>query len=142
MIDLLIEDTGDLDFSTGDLAFVSDVAAIAQAVGTVLSVHQGEWELDTSLGVPWRTDVLLKPFDELRARAAIVGAIERVDGVVSVPSITLTLDAVTRGLSFDVVVLAQHTDGAQQPIPFTGSVDAFGQVSTLSLPTVPTPGVA
>jgi len=54
-----LSSTGDYVFGAGPAEFlVNTPAAVAQAVLTRLRLIQGEWFLDSSLGVPYNTQVL------------------------------------------------------------------------------------
>lgn len=72
-------------------------ATVGQAVKTSLALIQGEWFLDTALGMPWPTEVLGKgtqPFYD----AAIREAILNVQGVTELAAYQSLLNGVTRQL--------------------------------------------
>jgi hypothetical protein len=51
--------TGDYVFGQGEADFfVDEPAAVAQAVKTRLRLFQGEYFVDTTIGMPWQTRVL------------------------------------------------------------------------------------
>lgn len=52
MIDLKLDDSGDLDTSSGDIALVSGVDAVVQHVRQRFSTIQGEWFADVNVGFP------------------------------------------------------------------------------------------
>lgn len=50
---------GDMNYGASQLEFlVNSPAAVAQAILTRLKLIRGEWFLDSSVGMPWRTEVL------------------------------------------------------------------------------------
>lgn len=134
MIDLKLDASGDLEVESGDLELVDGVMAVVQSIGVTWGIHQGEWLFDTSRGVPWRQDVLTKPIDPTLVQAAIDTSTRSVEGVVDIESIELDLDAGTRRLTFDVRVVIDNTDGAQQPVSLQGELGALGDVGLLTLP--------
>jgi len=57
-MDLKLDSNGDLDIENGDLVLIDGVDAIAQDCEVRLQFFQGEWFLDTRLGVPWYQEIL------------------------------------------------------------------------------------
>ncbi|CAB3729315.1 hypothetical protein LMG3458_04690 [Achromobacter deleyi] len=90
---------GDYSFGGQQADFHRDTPeAVAQAVKTRLMLLRGEWFLDTSEGMPWRTEVLGKRFE-----ASYDGAIrERIlgtPGVTGIAEYSSRLDAESRALA-------------------------------------------
>lgn len=111
-LDLRLDDTGDLDISTGDLALVyEDAEGIAQRLQTRLRLYLGEWLLDTTAGVPWREQVLVRGRSVEPARAVLTAQILGCPGVVALPELTLELDPAARALvvTFVALVLPPQT---------------------------------
>lgn len=72
-------------------------AAVGQAVMTSLKLFQGEWFLDTKVGMPWASEVLGKntqPFYD----QAIKDGILNVQGVTELVSYSSFLNSATRSL--------------------------------------------
>ena len=95
---------GDYSFGGQQADFHRDTPeAVAQGVMTRLMLLRGEWFLDTSEGMPWRTEVLGKRFE-----ASYDGAIrERILGSTGVTGITAyasRLDTQTRGLAVSATI--------------------------------------
>lgn len=85
--------TGDYRLGRGSQEFlVNTPACVGQAVLTALLLHQGEWFLDLTVGMPWETQVLGKGTLSLYD-AAIKAAILNVQGVKSILSYESILGA-------------------------------------------------
>jgi hypothetical protein len=96
-------DGGDYSFGRGSQEFlVNSPATVAQAILTALLLHQGEWFLDLTAGVPYDTQILGFGTTSLYD-AAIKNAILGVQGVLSILSYSSSLDA-QRNLKVDVRV--------------------------------------
>lgn len=96
------------DPDTGDLA-ITDLGAarltaslldeVAQRLRTKLQHFLGEWFLDTTLGLPYFRDVLVRAPDMAVVRALFQDAITSDAGVEQLVRLDLSLDTETRGLS-------------------------------------------
>lgn len=88
--------TGDMVFGGDQKAFWRDVPdAPAQAVWTRLQLWQGDWFLDTTDGMPWRTQVLGKYTGNVRdasVRARVLGT----QGVTQIVAYSSQLNRDTR----------------------------------------------
>lgn len=83
--------------------FANDPTTVAQAVLTALMLHQGEWFLDTTVGMPWETQVLGFGTQSLYD-SAIKNAILGVENVTSIEQYSSDLNTVTRNLSVNAIV--------------------------------------
>jgi hypothetical protein len=111
MSDLQLTDN-DLTIVGGDLALEERrFEDVAQAVLVTLQTHRGEYELDTSAGVPWRSQVLGKGRDLTTIGLLIKGIVERIDGVLRVSDVTATLDRQTRALTITFTALIESDAG-------------------------------
>lgn len=100
--DLLLDETGDLDLSTGDLQHTSGQAAIGQALEMGYAQSKGEWYLDLDtgydlFGIILGDGVSLQDKQEEARRVAL-----ETDGVVSVSALDVSFDAATRELTTSV----------------------------------------
>ncbi len=91
--------TGSFVRSNGRITFVSDRAAIAQAVSIHLQSFKGEWFLDVLNGLPYFDQILVKSPNMTAIEQTLRREIESVPGIKSVKTITLTRDRVNRTLS-------------------------------------------
>lgn len=106
-IDIALGPDGDLDLSSGGLAFTRGLPAIAQGCRIALQMFAGEWFLDPTAGMPWlpnqhvREDAALLggKFDVGKTIAAARRALLAVPGVASVPSLSAEFDGPTRTVS-------------------------------------------
>jgi hypothetical protein len=101
--------TGDLSFSGGNFAMVSDNEAIGQACNCALRLVQGEWFLDPSIGVPYRTAVFVKAPSTARMKQVFTNALLSVKGVASVATLDL---AVSKDRKLTVAYTALGSSGA------------------------------
>lgn len=86
---------GDLSWF-GGRQFVRGQDYIAQKIRQRLGFFRGEWYKDTTLGVPWLQDVLIKSPSLEVVRSVVRRAILDVPGVTSVPTCTVTHDRIER----------------------------------------------
>jgi hypothetical protein len=91
--------TGDYVFGQGDADFfVDEPAAVAQAVKTRLRLFQGEYFVDTTVGMPWQTKVLGYNRQDTYD-AAIRSTISQTEGFSSFVSYSSELNKITRMLT-------------------------------------------
>ena len=101
---------GDYSFGRGNQNFFIDSPeAVAQAVKTSLALFQGEWFLDTSIGMPWLTQVIgsntQSIYDDL-----IRGKVLQVSGVASIDSYTSLLDKTSRKLTVSMSITTNFSE--------------------------------
>ena|SRR5712664_2586072 len=95
---------GDYSFGQNALDFyVNSPQTVAQAVLTRLLLHQGEWFLDLTFGMPWESQVLGYNTKSLYD-AAIQNEILGVQGVRSILSYSSDLNTVTRKLTVNATI--------------------------------------
>lgn len=90
---------GDLAVDGGDFVIYSDLEFIRQTIACRLKFGKGEWFLSLNEGVPYYTHILVKSPDLSVIRALYRRIIMSVEGVLSVPVLTLSLDRASRTLS-------------------------------------------
>lgn len=106
--------TGDLSISSGRPALVEGADAVAQKLRLRLSIWQGEWFADTTIGVPFRR-FLGVPGAQVLAEAILRRAIATCPGVARVDRAVVALDRGSRRLSVSADVTA--LDG--EPVSIT-----------------------
>ena len=99
--------TNDFSFGQGsDNYLVDSRAAVAQEVQTTLLLFQGEWFLDTTVGVPWFTQVAgvgtIPIYDQV-----IKQAIQNVQGVTGIANYSSTLNRASRALTVSATIDTQ-----------------------------------
>lgn len=108
--------SGDLALVNGNLALCPTIQAeAAQAAFNAFRLWEGEWFLDTSLGVPYFSLILGRKSTKVAAQV-LRRVLEDEPTIQSVDAFTVTLNPVTRML--DVHFQATATNGAT----VTGSV--------------------
>lgn len=94
--------------STGDLpnvgALVSDAELVAQRVGVRLRTWLGEWTLDSSQGIDWRTLIGAKPFPLDLVVTLLRREIDQTPGVLrtAIVSSSFAVDTGEAAISYDV----------------------------------------
>ena len=109
-MDLLLDDTGDLDLSEDGLQLVDGNDAIEQHLLIRLRLVKGEWFLDERVGTPYYSRVLIKNPDLEAVRLVFRRVILTTPGILSLSSFSLTLDTTTRVASLSFT--ATKDDGA------------------------------
>jgi hypothetical protein len=108
---------GDLRKSGTALAKIATLdAAVVQACSVVMRWWLGEWFLDRRRGMPYLQQVLRKGVSEPTIRALYKSQLERVEGVVRVKSIEVSIDRTTRECVIDEVII-ETTDGETTSLP-------------------------
>lgn len=101
--DLALDVNGDLDLVDGDFRMLTGGEAIASDLRARLQTWAGEYFLDTSLGVPWLSDVFGKA-GAARAEQVLRRAIEETPGVREILRFRLTVARTERTASLDFAV--------------------------------------
>lgn len=99
----------DLQFVNNDLVLISGTTAILQNILETLGVFLGEWFLDTSIGIDYFNQILVKNPDQATINAIFINQILSVAGVVQLNSYSFTPNFITRQLSIKFSV--QTTQG-------------------------------
>lgn len=105
----------DIFFDAGQIAFVVDKDYTAQRIKTRLQVFYGEWKYDTSQGVPWLEEVLIKPANLVTIQAIIKNTIINTPTVTSITVYQDNFNRSTRGYSVTFTVTSENgniTDSA------------------------------
>jgi hypothetical protein len=94
-------DTGDLLIEGGDLALLDGVEAISQHVAIRLQFFQGEWFLDTRVGIPYYQRVLVKNPDLNAVRFLLRAAVASTPGIGELQSFSTEYANASRTLSVE-----------------------------------------
>jgi hypothetical protein len=102
----------DLDMSSGDIALCpTEYYCIAQTITIRLKTLAGEWFLDTSVGIPYLTEILGHKLNERFLRHLIMPEIQTIPGVLEITNFKAEEKA-DRGLTISFAVLM--SDGAKR----------------------------
>jgi len=109
MSSLKLNPDGDLDFTNNKLSLTSGIDAIRQHIQERFRTFFGEWMLDTTIGVPWFQQILVKAplFPVVQQILKIV--IVSTPGVLELIDFIFDFDPETREASLDFA--ARTTDG-------------------------------
>jgi hypothetical protein len=105
-----LDATGDPLFGNGQNNFVSDLEAVAQAIGTRLALYEGEWWEDLSTGTPLFQKILGQGAAPLDQQTSALLLKQRISGspyVLSVTNVQYVYNRATRGSSYVAYVLTQ-----------------------------------
>jgi hypothetical protein len=95
MIDLKLDDAGNVVIENSDLAFVTEDDEVAQSIRIRLRTWLGEWFLDKDYGVNWLGRVFKRPFSQTQARKEI----ERIiNGTVGVKRTVRVTQSISNGI--------------------------------------------
>lgn len=98
-MNLLLDSTGDLDLSTGNLALVTGPDEIAQKLKVRYRFFLGEWFLDQRLGVPYIQTIFEKGTSEVLIRNKLQKVAITCPGVAGLTDWEQAVDIVTRAMS-------------------------------------------
>lgn len=104
MIDLKLDSQHDLMVKEGKLVLVSGANLVAQRIKITLLTFLGEWFVDTTIGIPYLEQVLVKPADKTKLENIFRKKILSVEGVKKVMSIDTLIDRAERSLSIEFTV--------------------------------------
>lgn len=90
--------TNDLYFEGDSLVLVRDAHAVGQHARQKLQTFEGEWFLDTTVGVPWLTQILGYKYDPALAEAVVKAKLLETDGVTEITSFSVSFNRASRGL--------------------------------------------
>ncbi len=100
--------SGDLALHGRDLVLVDNAERIAQQIVITLKFWLGEWFLDTTEGVPYLEYILVKNPNMAHIRQIFLEALEQIEGITSVDSLELELDAENRQLYVTYAVTTNY----------------------------------
>lgn len=113
MIDIELDDEGNVVLADGDLSLVTEDAEIAQSVRLRLRTWLGEWFLDKDYGVNWLGRIFKRPFSQTIARKELERVIVGTVGVKRVAR-------VNQNISGNVYTYAAEVVTADNQILFIG----------------------
>jgi len=105
-------DTGDLAITSLGIVRMTEslIEEVAQRLDTQLKFFLGEWFLDTTLGVPYYRDVLVRNPDMAVVRSIFQDLVSADPGVEQLSSLEVSLDSTTRVLTvtFSAVLVSNE----------------------------------
>lgn len=105
----LVPLTGELGLKNNDLQIVTGRDAIRQDVKQTLALMYGEWFLDTTKGIPYLQQILVKGPDLTAIQGIFIDAILSVNGVLELLTLAFDYDNEVRLLK--ITFQARTTDG-------------------------------
>ena len=104
MINLQLDENGDIFIRNYGLARISGNDKIAQRISTRLKLLLGEWFLDTGAGVPWFDQILIKNPNRAIVQGALKRAILQTPKVNELLRFDITEDSVNRKVMVNFAV--------------------------------------
>lgn len=101
MSSFLLDADGDLDITNNSLSLTHGQNAILQHLTVKFRLFLGEWFLDTSVGVPWFQDILIKRPAFSVVHEALKAVILETPGVLELLEFKFDLNAEAREASLD-----------------------------------------
>lgn len=100
-----LDDRHDMTFGRGLGNYATDSESVRQRVMTRLLLLLGEWFLDTSDGVPYLQEIMVKPANTDHARSIIAQRILDTEDVTAVSVLSFSFDHQTRVFTIQTTVL-------------------------------------
>lgn len=96
--------------NAGNLVMVRNAEAVGQHVRQRLMTFEGEWFLDTTVGMTWLTEVMGRQYDPALAEALVKAHIMATDGVISIDTFSVSFAKVQRNLIVSSVYISTDYD--------------------------------
>jgi hypothetical protein len=96
VIDIALNGDGDIDVSSYNMHVIDTDELIAQRLLVRLRAFRGEWYLDTTFGVPYYQDILVKNPDPSQLEAAFKSVIIGTPGVEKITEFEADIDSSRR----------------------------------------------
>jgi len=106
-MDLKLNTSGDLDTTNNKFSVVDGYDAINQNLKVRFRTFLGEWFLDTSIGMPWFQEFLVKNPNKLIMDARIRACILGTPGIIALQSINYDFNPSTRNMAISFVAKLQ-----------------------------------
>jgi hypothetical protein len=100
----------DISIENNDLVLIQGSEETAQNLSVNLRTFLGEWFLNTSLGIPWFQEILVKGTSIQQIESIILNAILSTNGVLNVSRFKIELDNKERQLSIDSTIQSEEGD--------------------------------
>lgn len=116
-----IDENGDYVFGNNQGDYLSDTAAIGQAIATKLRMLYGEWFEDVSVGLPYFQSMLGQVSNDQIKRVlsmSVTQALQDMEDVQGIKSITIDYDNVNRILKMQVDVTTSQGETATAEVNF------------------------
>lgn len=101
MFGLALDENNDIILSGGSFKRTYDGAYTAQAVKTTVQLVQGESSVDEDAGIPYFSEVFVRPANIAQVESLLKTAILNIEGVNSLLSFESTFDTETRKYRLD-----------------------------------------
>jgi hypothetical protein len=100
----------DISIENNDLVLIQGAEETSQNLSVNLRTFLGEWFLNTSIGVPWFQEILIKGNSTQQIESIILNQILSTNGVRNVSEFSIELDNSTRELTVNATVQSEDGD--------------------------------
>ena len=113
-MDIKLGTDGDIEFTNNDLQLVDDIDAIKQHLSIRLQTFLGEVFFDSTRGVPWFTDILIKNPSFLVVGEILKSQILDTDNVTDIISFNFDLEGREATLETEILTTNGFIDFSQK----------------------------
>ena len=99
--------------ASGNIAIITGVDSVSQTVSNALQLWLGEYQFNTTIGVPWY-NILGQNFNQLLVNTYIEQAVLAVPYVTSIVSIKYIFDDAKRSVNINLIFLTLTTNSQQE----------------------------
>lgn len=96
--------------ATGNLAMVRDAKAVGQHAKQRLKTFEGEWFLNSNIGVAWIPQILGSNYDPALSESVIKSVIAQTDGVTEITSFSVKFNKQRRELAASAITVGTIYD--------------------------------
>lgn len=114
-----LDSEGDLDITSNSLSLTTGTEAIRQHLQVKLRMFLGEWFLNTDLGVPYFTEILIKQPNFINIQNRLKLEITETPGVIEIIQFSFDFDSEIR-----LFTLTFKVSSEEGVIDFTQEIDA------------------
>ena len=100
--------TGDMLLADSSFHFVEGAQAVVQKVAMTFAIFRGEWFLDLSYGVPYRTEILVKNPDLDRISSLLRKTLMGIEEIIEIRKFNLEFNPQQRELQVDFEALTSE----------------------------------
>ena len=102
-MDIKLDNTGDIEIEDNDVSLLEGSEAVKQHLKIRFQTYFGEWFADTSIGVPWFQDILIKSPDYTVVGEILKATIIETPGVNDLTSFSFDIEGREATMEFKAI---------------------------------------
>jgi|SRR5690606_25482948 len=110
MIDISLDNEGDLLLDDYDLKLIDNVDQIAQNLYIRLKFFLGEWFLDINQGIPFYEDIFIKSPNQIAVENIIQDEIIQTQGITEITRFESSFDSINRQYRINFTAIANEQE--------------------------------